>query len=131
MSDAVAGSTREAHGPEHVGTGCPTCDPLGGQPAEHRPPYVQRLSRSVCRADELKDHLYERFLPPPTFGYEPLVESATTDGDGLDRLDPVCLMDVDPATAKHTVEYAGRTIAFCAPACKKQFLADPAAYLVA
>jgi Cu+-exporting ATPase len=46
-------------------------------------------------------------------------------------LDPVCLMDVDPATARHTAEYGGRTIAFCAPACKAQFLADPGACLVA
>lgn len=38
-------------------------------------------------------------------------------------------MDVDPAMAKHIVEYAGRTIAFCAPSCKKQFLADPSAYV--
>ena len=51
--------------------------------------------------------------------------------DTLDGLDPVCLMDVDPATARHTVEYAGRTVVFCAPACKKQFVADPSAYLSA
>ncbi len=37
-------------------------------------------------------------------------------------------MDVDPSAAKHTVDYAGRTIIFCAPSCKKQFLADPSAY---
>ncbi|MCE7927919.1 MAG: YHS domain-containing protein [Chloroflexi bacterium CFX7] len=40
-------------------------------------------------------------------------------------------MDVDPATAKHTVDYQGRVIAFCAPSCKKQFLSDPASFLVA
>ena len=51
--------------------------------------------------------------------------------DTLDGLEPVCLMDVDPATARHTVEYAGRTVVFCAPACKKQFVADPSAYLSA
>ncbi|MCC6173859.1 MAG: YHS domain-containing protein [Chloroflexi bacterium] len=51
--------------------------------------------------------------------------------DGLDRLDPVCLMDVDPATARYTVEYEGRTIAFCAPSCKRAFLADPATYAIA
>ncbi len=28
-------------------------------------------------------------------------------------------------------EYRGRTIAFCVPSCKKQFLAQPDAYLVA
>ncbi|MCL4230963.1 MAG: YHS domain-containing protein [Dehalococcoidia bacterium] len=40
-------------------------------------------------------------------------------------------MDVDPATAKHAVEFQGRVIAFCAPSCKKQFLADPESYLQA
>ena len=77
----------------------------------------------------LADHVYERYLPPPEASYIPLVESASDTG-GLERLDPVCLMDVDPAIARHTVEYGGRTIAFCAPSCKKQFLADPAAYQV-
>ena len=77
----------------------------------------------------LTPHVYERYLPPPEGDWLPLVATDDTDGGGLERLDPVCLMDVDPATAKHTVEYGGRTIAFCAPSCKKQFLADPAAFL--
>ena len=77
----------------------------------------------------LADHVYERYLPPPEAPYIPLGESAGDEG-GLERLDPVCLMDVDPATARHTAEYGGRTIAFCAPSCKKQFLAAPEAYLV-
>jgi Cu+-exporting ATPase len=38
-------------------------------------------------------------------------------------------MDVDPATARWSAEHAGRTHYFCAPACRKRFLADPAAYL--
>ena len=79
--------------------------------------------------ERLKGHVYERFLPPTGDDYEPLVTTAEAVVDGLDRLDPVCLMDVDPTTARHSVEYAGRTIAFCAPACKKLFVADPSAYL--
>ena len=70
---------------------------------------------------------------PEKFGtghVEGIVESGSANGDGLDRLDPVCLMEVDPATARHTVEYGGQTIAFCAPSCKKLFLADPQTYLV-
>ena len=62
---------------------------------------------------------------------EPLTLPTPEVTDDLDRLDPVCLMNVDPATARHTVEYQSRTIAFCAPACKKQFVADPSAYLTA
>ena len=76
----------------------------------------------------LAGHVYERYLTPAdaapamTFGESPT-------GDSLEGLDPVCLMDVDLATTRHTAEYAGRTIGFCAPSCKKLFLADPAAYL--
>jgi len=78
----------------------------------------------------LADHVYERYLPPPDTACEPLVQDMS-DETGLERLDPVCLMDVDPATARHRVEYNGRVIVFCAPSCKKQFLADPEAYMVA
>jgi len=79
--------------------------------------------------EKLDGHVFERYLFPPDGSWTPLGE-ANTEADGLDRLDPVCLMDVDPATARHSVEYAGRTIAFCAPSCKKMFLAEPSAYLV-
>ncbi len=40
-------------------------------------------------------------------------------------------MTVDPATTRHTIVHDGRTYAFCAPSCKKMFLADPAAYVSA
>lgn len=43
--------------------------------------------------------------------------------------DPVCGMDVDPHTAKHRAEHAGRTYYFCAAGCRAKFLADPAKYL--
>ncbi len=79
----------------------------------------------------LVGHVYERYLPPPAEEWFELVPTAPDSEDGLARLDPVCLMDVDPATAKHTVDYQGRVIAFCAPSCKKQFLSDPASFLVA
>jgi YHS domain-containing protein len=95
--------------------------------------YAQAMlaaGRVLSPPPALAEHVYERYLPPPEAAYEPLVEGESDDG-GLDRLDPVCLMDVDPATARHRVEYNGRTIVFCAPSCKKQFLADPEAYLVA
>lgn len=78
--------------------------------------------------ESLAGHVYERYLTPTdaapvmTFG-EP------AEADSLDGLDPVCLMEVDLATARHKIEYEGRTIGFCAPSCKKLFLADPQAYL--
>jgi YHS domain-containing protein len=39
--------------------------------------------------------------------------------------DPVCGMAVDPRRAKRSAEYQGQTYYFCAPACRKTFLADP------
>ena len=80
---------------------------------------------------ELHAHVYERYLTPPDGVISAFFAGEEDAVDGLDRLDPVCLMDVDPRTARHTVEYGGRRIAFCAPSCKRQFLADPAAYLTA
>ena len=76
--------------------------------------------RAVPPPAQLAAHVFDRFINAET----------ADGGDGaLDGLDPVCLMDVDPATARFTTEYEGHTIAFCAPSCKRQFLADPAAYL--
>ncbi len=78
--------------------------------------------------EALDRHVYERYLTPSdtapamTFG-------AVAAEDTIEGLDPVCLMDVDIATATNTTEYGGRTIAFCASSCKKLFLADPAGYL--
>lgn len=43
--------------------------------------------------------------------------------------DPVCGMDVDLATAKHTSEYRGETYAFCSLMCKRAFEDDPQHYL--
>ena len=77
----------------------------------------------------LAGHVYERYVPPPEEGYTPLGATAAH-GESLERLDPVCLMDVDPLTARHTAEWAGRTIYFCAAACRAEFLADPPAYAI-
>src|SRR5690606_39413586 len=43
--------------------------------------------------------------------------------------DPVCGMDVDPATAKHSRKHGGGTYFFCSPRCAEKFEADPARYL--
>jgi YHS domain-containing protein len=44
-------------------------------------------------------------------------------------IDPVCLMEVDEATAKWTSEYKGQMYYFCAPGCKASFDEDPEKYL--
>jgi cobaltochelatase CobN len=80
--------------------------------------------------DRLECYVYERFIGTPASDGEPLTLLTPEVADGLDWLDPVCLMEVDPATGSHTLDFEGRTIAFCAPACKKQFVADPSAYLI-
>jgi Cu+-exporting ATPase len=43
--------------------------------------------------------------------------------------DPVCGMEIDPATAAGTSEYKGQTYYFCAPGCKRSFDRDPEKYL--
>lgn len=42
--------------------------------------------------------------------------------------DPVCGMDVDPATATHRAEHGGRTYVFCSAGCEAKFRADPERY---
>lgn len=44
-------------------------------------------------------------------------------------IDPVCLMDVDIATAKYTYDYEGKTYYFCAPGCKLAFRRNPEEYV--
>lgn len=43
--------------------------------------------------------------------------------------DPVCHMDIDPATAAGKSEYNGQTYYFCSPGCKASFDKDPEKYL--
>jgi YHS domain-containing protein len=43
--------------------------------------------------------------------------------------DPVCGMDVETASAKHTSEYRGTTYYFCSRMCLKEFEDDPQRYL--
>ncbi len=79
--------------------------------------------------EALAGHVYQRYVPAPDGRITLAFGEPALDGDGLEGLDPVCLMAVDPATSRHRVEHGGRTYAFCAPSCKKLFLADPEAYL--
>jgi xanthine dehydrogenase accessory factor len=46
-------------------------------------------------------------------------------------VDPVCGMDVDPASAVHRFEHDGRTYVFCGAGCRAAFVADPASFLAA
>ncbi|HEU5440075.1 MAG TPA: YHS domain-containing protein [Ktedonobacterales bacterium] len=42
--------------------------------------------------------------------------------------DPVCGMDVNPATAAGASMYAGKTYYFCSTGCKRRFDADPRSF---
>ena len=46
-----------------------------------------------------------------------------------DPHDPVCGMDIDPATAAGTSECKGVTYYFCSLGCKKSFDKEPEKYL--
>jgi YHS domain-containing protein len=99
--------------------------------------YVELLLKDLRAVPplELKDHIYERYLPVSTTDATAIAQPnslITPDEDEVaeaERLDPVCLMDVDPATTKWKSEYAGRNFYFCAPACKKKFDREPQAYV--
>lgn len=43
--------------------------------------------------------------------------------------DPVCGMMVDPATARHRLEFDDRSYVFCSAGCRAKFAADPHKYL--
>ncbi|WP_291189853.1 heavy metal translocating P-type ATPase [Frateuria sp.] len=43
--------------------------------------------------------------------------------------DPVCGMSVDPLTARHRAEHAGRTWYFCSERCRERFVATPERFL--
>ncbi len=43
--------------------------------------------------------------------------------------DPVCGMDVDPATSEHRVEHDGQSFFFCSGHCQARFEASPESYL--
>ena len=98
--------------------------------------YIQAMlasNRVLPVPDALAGHVYERYLTPNDA--EPVMSFGqnTTPVDpieALEGLDPVCLMDVDVATAKHKADYDGHTFAFCGPACRKLFNVEPSTYVV-
>lgn len=53
----------------------------------------------------------------------------TQEGQTEHATDPVCGMEVDPATAAGSSEYEGTTYYFCSVGCKRQFDKDPQRYV--
>ena len=58
----------------------------------------------------------------------PMAASASP-GDRRVAIDPVCGMEVDPATAQHSMVHEGTTYSFCHAGCKAKFEKNPAHYL--
>ena len=54
--------------------------------------------------------------------------AASNPAPALQR-DPVCGMNVNPATAKHIHEYGGKEFYFCCAGCAEKFKANPEGYL--
>lgn len=53
----------------------------------------------------------------------------TSTPSGKVAVDPVCGMEVDTATSRHSAEYRGRTYWFCSLMCKNAFEDDPNRYV--
>jgi Cu+-exporting ATPase len=57
-----------------------------------------------------------------------MTDTSTTASPKTER-DPVCGMQVDPASAAERYDYQGRTYSFCCDGCRRKFEADPERYL--
>lgn len=58
-------------------------------------------------------------------------QRAADPAPGTIAVDPVCKMEVEIATAPATARLGEQTYYFCNPACRQDFLRDPASYGVA
>ncbi|MDH6237774.1 XdhC family protein [Cryobacterium sp. CG_9.6] len=59
------------------------------------------------------------------------LDKAESDTVGLDAVDPVCGMSVPAVAESLHVVHEGQPVYFCAPGCRRAFIADPAAYAFA
>ena len=65
----------------------------------------------------------------PNDGHRCCSTQAGPDASNGTVIDPVCGMQVDPATTAHHATYAGVDYHFCSAGCRGKFIADPAKYL--
>lgn len=65
-------------------------------------------------------------VPNANAGHSQL--TATAEGAAL-VTDPVCDMQIDPATSEHHFPYSGQTYHFCSAGCRMKFAAAPETYL--
>jgi len=69
-------------------------------------------------------------LPPHRLNSNFMSTKPSNPAPTLER-DPVCGMNVNPATAKHVFGHSGKNYYFCCAPCVEKFKADPAKYLSA
>jgi Cu+-exporting ATPase len=60
---------------------------------------------------------------------KPEAESAQNRTEDSMGLDPVCGMEVNPASAEAQSEWGGQTFYFCSEECKRKFDANPQQYV--
>ena len=85
---------------------------------EPRRKWPCRSSPRSCRCDPASAH-----ADPPG------AESSTGADAPATAVDPVCRMEVDIATARHTAEVGGTIYYFCCARCRSRFVDDPARFL--
>ncbi|MCU1299696.1 MAG: Lead, cadmium, zinc and mercury transporting ATPase [Acidobacteriaceae bacterium] len=65
-----------------------------------------------------------------TLGASPLpIYSPASSSSSVKEMDPVCGMDVNPATAKYHTDHQGKSFHFCSGGCLEKFRASPDTYL--
>jgi Cu+-exporting ATPase len=83
----------------------------------------------VTNANRLRAYRAARITPVELTGGEVTIEvgGRQPKEESMER-DPVCGMDVDPASAAGTEEYEGKTYYFCSQSCLERFRAEPQRY---
>jgi len=110
---------------EHAGKTYYFCSGHCADKFRHDPAHYLNANAKAGKEDSASSHLSSSHAR----GSFATQESALKGKDSATKQkDPVCSMDVDPATAKHTFEHAGKTYYFCCRGCFEKFRADPGRY---
>ena len=92
--------------------------------------HAEGLAKTEPRAAGAADHSHEHSAGEHDHGRVQDASQAEASPIAAHLVkDPVCGMNVDPATSKHRADYKGRTYHFCSARCRERFLAEPLKYL--
>jgi xanthine dehydrogenase accessory factor len=84
---------------------------------------VQLRRRGAAHPAEAAEPEAQPAEQAPGTGTGPLVAPS------VEAIDPVCGMTVEVASARHTSQYQGQTVYFCAASCKRSFDKNPQKYV--